>query len=106
MCIIYIMSEFNVYRCPDPLKSYTSQPWYRFTDICPCDPKDSNITGRGFTSCPFGVSDNSKYQSFQNTPIPQRDIPVGNIYPQQQYVPPQLEPRQLVRIGQQWRSGN
>lgn len=102
------LNKFNIYRCPDPIKSYTSQPWYRFTDVCPCNPNDSNVTGRGFTACPFGIQNKEetpiKYSSAYQKEI--KSLPKGSLYAQQQYVPPQLEPRQLARIGQEWRSAN
>jgi hypothetical protein len=101
--------NYSVYRCPDPIKTETNTPWYRIEDKCPCNPADSNVTGRGFTPCSFGVQFETPNQiNLAKT----RDLPkqanklVGTLYENNQFVPPQLQPRQLARIGQQWRSAN
>lgn len=101
--------NYSVYRCPDPIKTETNTPWYRIEDKCPCNPADSNVTGRGFTPCNFGVQFETPNQiNLAKT----RDLPkqanklVGTLYENNQFVPPQLQPRQLSRIGNQWRSGN
>lgn len=101
--------NYSVYRCPDPIKTKTDTPWYPIENVCPCDPNDTNITGRGFTPCAFGV----QYET-PNTInlIKQKSLPkqtgalVGTMYQNNQFVPPQLQPRQNTRIGQQWRSAN
>ena len=103
--------NYSVYRCPDPIKTETNTPWFRIEDKCPCNPNDSNVTGRGFTPCTFGIQFETPNQvNLAKTPYlapqPVNEKLVGSLYENNQYVPPQLEPRQLTRIGQQWRSGN
>jgi len=103
--------DFSVYRCPDPVAIKTGSPWYTYDNICPCDPNLSNPSGRGFTACTFGInqstSPNWNKSSFQlSSQIPQPGQIVGNLFNQNQYVPPQLDPRPLTRIGQAWRSAN
>jgi len=100
--------NYNVYRCLDPLKFKTDQPWFRISNVCPCDPAESNVTGRGYTPCNFGIQDDQNsinslvYHDIQKsspiTPL------VGSLYQMHQYSPPQLDPRQLTRIGNQWRN--
>jgi hypothetical protein len=98
--------DYNVYRCPDPLKVNTDEPWYRISNTCPCDPHNSNVTGRGFTPCPFGIQTNQQgLQMLSKQTLPPIQNLVGTMYNNNQYVPPQLEPRPLSRIGNQWRSG-
>jgi ferredoxin-thioredoxin reductase catalytic subunit len=101
--------NYAVYRCPDPIKTDTKTPWYPIENKCPCNPADSNVTGRGFTSCTFGV----QYETPNTINLAkQKDLPKqtgalkGTMYQNNQFVPPQLEPRMLSRIGNQWRSGN
>lgn len=103
--------NFSVYRCPDPVAITTSGPWYSYSNVCPCDPKLSNATGRGFTACPYGISDKSPnwnlpaFQVLSQYPE-NKDQITGSMFGSGQYVPPQLQPRQLVRIGEEWRSAN
>ena len=103
--------NFKIFRCPDPVAVITEEPWYSYENICPCDPKLSNASGRGFTACPYGL-DESTVPSW-NLPssqlpsqLPSKTAIVGNMFPQNQYVPPQMDPRPLSRIGQAWRSSN
>jgi hypothetical protein len=101
--------NFSIYRCTDPHKYKTDTPWYPVENICPCDQKSSNITGRGYTPCTFGVqyeTPNTINLSKKANLKKQTGALVGTLYQNNQYVPPQLEPRQLTRIGNQWRSGN
>ena len=103
--------DYAVYRCPDPVAVKTGQPWFSYSNICPCDPNLSNTSGRGFTPCPFGI-DQSTTPSWNlssaqlASQLPAQSQVVGNLYSQNQYVPPQLDPRPLSRIGQAWRSAN
>lgn len=110
------MDKFAVYRCPDPVAVITDKPWYSYSNVCPCDPKLSNQSGRGFTACPLGIMENNdstesswlsqqfNSQKKNQVPIPSRIV--GNMYNDSQFVPPQLQPRQLVRVGQVWRDKN
>ena len=101
--------NYSVYRCPDPVANKTDEPWYSYSNVCPCDPKLSNSTGRGFTPCPFGINQEApqwNLPAFQYaSQIPNGSQIVGNLY-NNQFVPPQLQPRQLIRIGEEWRSSN
>lgn len=104
-------NNFSVYRCPDPVAVFTTQPWYPNSNICPCDPNQSNNSGRGYTACPLGISQKSPNWDLPASQIiaqlPSTERTVGNMYGSgNQFVPPQLQPRQLVRIGQEWRSAN
>jgi len=103
--------DFSVYRCPDPVAIKTDEPWYSYSNVCPCDPKLSNNSGRGFTACPLGINQEAPmwnlpmYQMASKIPDPTQVV--GNLYGSgNQFVPPQLQPRQLIRIGQEWRSAN
>lgn len=110
--------NFIDYRCIDPLATVMESPWFPMRDVCPCDPKLSNPTGRGYTGCPFGVSFNNENQNQNNNLeklqtisnvntqwLPQEvsSLPTGAIYPKNSYTAPQLQPRQLYRIGVSWR---
>ena len=134
-------SQNNPYRysnfsCIDPVAVFTDEPWYPIKNTCPCDPSQSNPTGRGFTPCPFGVnfqekqinkSINEKKQlmtvvsdisgpNYQVLSVPvqrtnvttngvtRSDVIPGSMFPTQQYTVPQVNPRPLVKIGQEWRS--
>jgi hypothetical protein len=102
------------YRCIDPVAKNVGAPWYRIDDVCPCDPKLSFPTGRGFTSCPMGVQFDNKIinETMKSSePIKMSDsFGAGSMFPQvnkqiSSVTPPQLQPRPLSRIGQTWRSG-
>lgn len=105
-------NKYVVYRCPDPVTVKTDQPWYSYENICPCDPNLSNNTGRGFTACPLGINQEAPmwnlpmYQTASQ--LPGSNQTVGNLFASggNQFVPPQLQPRQIIRIGQEWRSTN
>jgi hypothetical protein len=103
--------NYSVYRCPDPVAIQTDKPWYSYSNVCPCDPNLSNKTGRGFTACPLGINTETPqwnlpaFQLASQVPYPNQIT--GNMYGSgNQYVPPQLQPRQLIRIGEEWRSSN
>jgi len=103
-------NKFAIYRCPDPVAVQTDQPWYSYSNICPCDPNLSNKTGRGFTACPLGINQEApqwNLSTFQiNSQVPSDDI-IGSMFGSgNQFVPPQLQPRQLIHIGYDWRSAN
>lgn len=99
--------KFIVYRCPEPGAVVTEGPWYPINNVCPCDPKLSFPSGRGISSCPFGVMENEKRPSFQiPNKLPTQEQITGIIYNEGQYIPPQMDPRPLTRIGERWRSGN
>lgn len=104
--------KFAVFRCPDPVAVKTEGPWYNYENICPCDPSLSYPTGRGFTACPYGISENIDSSTNSNIMknVQQSIVAglsrTGNNYNDYQVIPPQMDPRPLSRIGQQWRSGN
>ena len=116
-------SKFGAYRCllPGSTQTTSKSGWFRVDDSCPCDPTYSNISGRGFQSCTFGLSSDqssiaeanplqplmtvsssitngSKYQA-----IPTK-LPLGSSFPQNQFVPSSYDPRPLIRIGNDIRS--
>jgi hypothetical protein len=132
-CLIKEMDNKNYidYRCIEPTATTVGEPWFRISDSCPCNPNLSNPTGRGFTPCPFGVqfdapksysepimtvgSSPSKRSSFSAIPsfngerINNENFMPGAIFPKvssniSKITPPQLQPRQIVRIGQTFRS--
>jgi hypothetical protein len=96
--------DYSVYRCVDPVAVKTGEPWFNNTNICPCNPKLSNVTGRGFTPCPFGISQ-PNFSELRAVDAPSSQI-VGSLYSENQVVPPQLQPRELYRIGVEWRNAN
>ena len=114
--------KFSDFRCLSPYSTTTGKPYFPFENVCPCDPKHNNPTGRGYTLCPYGVQmDHSRILHDSNISIPLKkfvksntgtydektgyaDIPNGSMFPGKQYVPPQIYPRQLTRIGEVWRS--
>lgn len=102
--------NYSIYRCVDPVAVKTGEPWFNYSNVCPCDPKLSNTSGRGFTACPFGINQEASSWNLpisqQYSQIPNEKQVVGNMFNKNQYVPPQLQPRQLVRIGEEWRSSN
>jgi hypothetical protein len=111
-------TKFAVFRCPDPVAVKTEGPWYNYENICPCDPSLSYPTGRGFTACPYGIFDQGNGNGNGNGNLSAnvlKDVQqsivaglsrTGNNYNDYQVIPPQMDPRPLTRIGQQWRSGN
>lgn len=107
------------YRCIEPTAISTSGPWFPISNSCPCDPKLSNPTGRGFVSCPFGIQTNetlnmsitTEQQNFSG--IPEKELESkqqGSLYPEISIYPvtavPQFQPRPLAQIGYTWRSAN
>jgi len=113
--------NYTDYRCINPLATVIGEPWFPMNDVCPCNPKLSGPTGRGYSGCPFGVqfpdtidSPNesnglvplSSLRAINGQWVPERvqDLPLGAAYPTLSYVPPQLQPRANVRIGVTWRS--
>jgi len=108
--------KFAARRCIDPVASSTSSTdgWYRINDSCPCSTANSNISGRGFTICPLGINTSQVSAANPTLPlmsilnkyvaIPVKSLPIGSNYPQNQLVPSQFEPRQLMRIGNDFRS--
>jgi len=112
--------KFAANRCLDPNASETTVGWYRINDSCPCSTQNSNISGRGFVSCPLGLNteqdniatanplapllriENSGLGGYLTVPV--STLPNGSQYPQQQYVPSQYQPRALMRIGYDYRS--
>jgi len=105
-------NRFSVYRCPDPVANVTNQPWYPYQNVCPCDKNLSNKTGRGFTACPLGLNQEAPqwnlpmYQVASQIPYNTTNL-TGSLFASgDQFVPPQLQPRQLIRIGEEWRSSN
>jgi hypothetical protein len=116
--------KYAVYRCLEPGHTETDTPWFGMSDVCPCNPELQNPTGRGRISCGFGVqfdqneinrASNQKVplqtvigsikgSSYHNLAVPVQ-LPKGSMFPGKQNPPPQADPRPLVRIGQEWRSG-
>lgn len=112
------MNNFIDFRCIDPVAVNMEKPWYRISDNCPCNPKLSNQTGRAYTACPLGVQFDQKeiYNSIYDNKIVTKsdrpmnfsEIPNGSLFPNNSnpdVVPPNIQPRPLIRIGQTWRSG-
>lgn len=113
--------NYTDYRCLNPLATVMEEPWFPMRDVCPCNPKLSGPTGRGYSGCPFGVQfpdtingqaapnglvPLSSLQNIKGQWVPEKvqELPFGAAYPTGSYVPPQLQPRQNVRIGVTWRS--
>jgi len=94
------ISNYSDLRCVTPGAKTTGEPWFRMPDTCPCDTKFTNITGRGYQACPFGVTLNPAKSEYITLDI---NVPFGANYPLNSYVAPQLQPRQLIRIGNTWR---
>jgi hypothetical protein len=121
-------SNYIDYRCVNPGSVVSQGPWFPMTDVCPCEPNLSNPSGRGIVACPFGINGSSlasngssnelsnrpqrvplstiKYSDGSWTPVQmkQSDLPFGSMFSTGNYIPPQLEPRPLVKIGVTWRS--
>jgi hypothetical protein len=100
--------DYNIYRCPEPTAVKTGEPWFPRTNFCPCDPILSNISGRGYVACNFGISKKkpngpAHNLSSQDT-IPNEKQVVGSLFNGRQTVPPQTNPDPLIRIGQSWRT--
>ena len=98
--------NFSTYRCLDPIKTQTTTPWYPTENTCPCDASNTNVTGRGFTPCPFGMdveTRNTVNLNIGNLPKQKKAL-IGTMYQNNQFVPPQLEPRPMSRIGNQNRN--
>jgi hypothetical protein len=100
------------YRCIEPSAIDTDGPWFPISNICPCDPKLSNPTGRGYTPCPFGIQPEQKVvQSFIKASIIKNPsiTGTGSMYPNISKLsvisPPQFQPRPLTNIGYTWRTG-
>lgn len=96
-------TKYAVFRCPEPGAVVTEGPWFPSDNVCPCNPKLSFPTGRGLTPCPFGVMEPEKRSTAQHTTENQI---TGIIYNDAQFIPPQMDPRPLARIGESWRSAN
>lgn len=107
------------YRCIDPNAEVMTSPWYPITDVCPCDTQLNNPSGRGYTSCPMGVQFDrpqtqiSPVMSLRNVGGVYLGEPMtvsvpGSMFPGPSttatVTPPQLDPRQLVRVGYSFRS--
>jgi hypothetical protein len=106
-------NKFQVYRCIEPGAVVTKGPWFPTENVCPCDPKLSFPSGRGLSGCPFGVQDSSDsgagsqvQASRRQFKVPSENEITGNIFNSGQFIPPQMDPRPLSRIGVQWRSAN
>ncbi len=92
--------NYDINRCVDPVATETSGPWFQRDNTCPCDPKLSNITGRGYTACPIGVSEivQPVVENERNPNL------TGAMYNQKQYSPNQFNPYPIIRIGETWRT--
>lgn len=100
-------NKFAIYRCLEPGAIETKGPWFPTENICPCDPKLSFPTGRGISGCPFGVMEYEKRPSAQLfNKVPKESEITGIIFNNAQFIPPQMDPRPLTRIGERWRSAN
>lgn len=100
-----LKARYTVYRC-FPNMTETGTPWFREFDYCPCNEKYDNLSGRGYVSCPFGVQADDKVVFKAGKQMSQPPGRVGAWVQDSQWVPPQLSPRPLSRIGEQWRSAN
>lgn len=111
-------ANFSDFRCLDPNMKETGAPWFRIPDVCPCDTELSNPTGRGYTSCPFGVQtqqttndliSNLYASPSTNEPAAAEKL-TGSFFPEISTFPimavPQFQPRPLAQIGYTWRSAN
>lgn len=119
--------QYVDYVCLNQFRTETDIPWYPRQDICPCNPKYNNITGRGYTMCPFGVEFNQQemeqraismhpvqtleeHQGLQGyfTTITDGSNVINEtqLFPKYTYAAPQMWPRPNTRIGQDWRSAN
>jgi hypothetical protein len=120
--------KYAVYRCLEPGHTETNTPWFGMSDVCPCNPELQNPTGRGRVGCGFGVQfdqnainrasnqkvplqtvigsnkPNNQGSSYHTVAVP-ATLPKGSMFPGKQNPPPQTDPRPLIRIGQEWRSG-
>lgn len=114
------MDKYAVYRCLQPNAKTTNSPWFREEDSCPCNPILSNPTGRGLMGCPFGVQfekswnetipltkseqivTNSGIENINKNVNTKISLP-GSMFQNGQFIPPQLEPRPLSRIGVEYR---
>ena len=99
------------YRCIEPNSVQTGNPWFPISNVCPCEPKLSNPTGRGYVACPFGVQTNTQ-QIHQLNMSKVVSVPkvAGAMFPEVSsnfsvISPPQFQPRPLTNIGYTWRSG-
>jgi len=103
------VQNFTVFRC-NPLGLEESRPWWREQEFCPCPSEYNNETGRGFVSCPYGVENEKEvmFGKIPTVPNPEKikKEMTGSLVQDKQWIPPQLQPRPLSRIGQQWRSAN
>lgn len=109
-----------MYRCLQPYAKTTNQPWFREEDSCPCNPSLSNPTGRGLMGCPLGVQfekswnetipltqseqiiTNSGIENINKNVSIKSSLP-GSMFQNGQFIPPQLQPRPLARIGIEYR---
>jgi hypothetical protein len=108
--------KFYAYSCMIPFARKIDQPWVSYSNVCPCDLQQSNVTGRGFTPCAFGINnrtdDVQEYKplvNYKGEQISSSNInSMNNLYPGStsigQFVPPQLDPRALIQVGYEWRS--
>lgn len=100
-------NRYAVYRCLEPGAVKTDEPWFPSENICPCDPSLSFPSGRGISGCPFGIMESEKRPTAQLfNQLPTQQQITGIIYNDAQFIPPQMDPRPLTRVGQNWRSAN
>ena len=96
--------KYITYRCPNPTAIETKKPWFNMENVCPCNPKLSGESGRGFMSCPYGIKIDDPNIILNN--FSKNDFLVGSLNASNyQLSPPQLDPRQITKIGYEWRSG-
>lgn len=113
--------DYLQFRCIDPVAEIMKSPFYRIEDVCPCNPKYSGITGRGYTSCPLGIQPNlniiNKEYKEKNllmnikstngityNAVPNTIKTTGSYFPLSQVTPPQQQPYPLTRVGYTWRN--
>lgn len=97
-------TDYDSYRCFTNTKN-TGPPWFPTENTCPCNINENNITGRGYTSCNFGISEKQTMPSyFAIKSNKTGDEKSGSLFNQKQNVPPQLDPYPAIRIGQEWRT--
>lgn len=121
-------AKYYSFRCVVPNTTVTDKPWFPIMNVCPCDPSLSNPSGRGIVPCPYGFQSNIEKVPKNEVLMPLSMVEgsndkngykvlsdellvnnngrllMGSMYQNDQYVPPQMDPRSLWQIGYNWRS--
>ena len=123
--------RYTELRCILPTATETGfgpegSKWFPRENLCPCDPNLSIPTGRGYTSCSFGIQTDVTEVPISDIMKPLKRVigysgpngfntisedvskefidNSGSLYQDKQYIAPQLDPRPLTLIGYTWRS--